>query len=140
MSASETGSTRALAAQVSFGDEMLRVRLSDGREVSVPLEWFPALRDAAPRQRARRQLIGGGVGIHWPDLDEDISVEGLLRTRMSWAPVKESARAVNFFVKNGLVHRYPMPPGCKIHYDGEELHDSPPTGHEKCDLCLSRHE
>ena len=140
MGISETRAARALAAQVSFGDEMLRVRLSDGREVSVPLEWFPALRDAAPRQRARWQLIGGGVGIHWPDLDEDISVEGLLRTRMSWAPVKASARAVKFFVKNRLVHRYAIPPDCKVHYDGEELHDRPPTGHEKCDLCFSQHE
>jgi len=58
---------------------MLHVRLSDGREIGVPLEWFPKLRDATPEQRSRWKLIGKGVGIHWPDLDEDLSVAGLLR-------------------------------------------------------------
>jgi hypothetical protein len=52
--------------------------LSDGRVISVPLEWFPALRKATAKQRNNWRLIGKGVGIHWEDLDEDISVEGLL--------------------------------------------------------------
>jgi hypothetical protein len=61
--------------------DALIVRLVDGREISAPLEWFPRLRDAAPEARAEWRLIGGGVGIHWPQLDEDVSVAGLLATR-----------------------------------------------------------
>ncbi len=57
---------------------MLRVVLADGRELAVPLAWFPRLRDATPDQRSRWELIGGGIGIHWPAIDEDISVESLL--------------------------------------------------------------
>jgi hypothetical protein len=56
----------------------MSVQLSDGRVISVPLEWFPALRKATAKQRNNWRLIGKGVGIHWEDLDEDISVEGLL--------------------------------------------------------------
>lgn len=70
---------RAVEAAVS--DDALTVRLADGREISVPLEWFPRLRGAAPEQRGNYRLVGGGVGLHWPDLDEDISVAGLLTTR-----------------------------------------------------------
>jgi hypothetical protein len=51
------------------------------REVSAPLAWFPLLHDASEAQRGNWRLIGGGIGIHWPDLDEDISVESLLSTR-----------------------------------------------------------
>jgi hypothetical protein len=53
--------------------------MADGREVSVPLAWFPRLCAATPEQRANWRLIGHGQGIHWPDIDEDILVEGLLR-------------------------------------------------------------
>jgi hypothetical protein len=56
----------------------LIVHLEDGRTVSVPLEWFPKLRDATPLQLADCRLIGQGIGIHWPQLDEDISVRALL--------------------------------------------------------------
>jgi hypothetical protein len=69
------------AVDATCTDDMLRVRLADGREVSVPLEWFPKLRAASADARRNWRLIGGGVGIHWPDIDEDISVEGLLATR-----------------------------------------------------------
>jgi hypothetical protein len=58
---------------------MLEVCLSDGREIRVPLEWFPKLRDASPEERQHWRLIGKGIGIHWPDIDEDLSLEGLLR-------------------------------------------------------------
>ncbi len=54
--------------------------LSDGREISVPLEWFPRLRDATPKQRKNWRLIARGIGIHWEDVDEDISVASLLCT------------------------------------------------------------
>ena len=60
--------------------DALVVRLADGREISAPLEWFPRLRDASPEARADWRLIGGGIGIHWPQVDEDISVAGLLAT------------------------------------------------------------
>lgn len=66
------------AAEVTITEEALRVRLADGREVSVPLEWLPKLRDASPKARQNWRLIGGGIGIHWEELDEDLSVEGLL--------------------------------------------------------------
>jgi hypothetical protein len=72
-------STSCLAVHVQFVDDALRVRLTDGREIGVPLEWFPRLRDATAEQRSHWRLIGRGVGIHWEDLDEDLSVAGLLR-------------------------------------------------------------
>jgi hypothetical protein len=53
------------------------VRLEDGRSLTVPLEWFPSLRDATPEQRANYELIGPGIAIHWPEIDEDISVPRL---------------------------------------------------------------
>lgn len=67
-----------LAASVDFSDVDMRVRLLDGREISVPLDWFPKLKAATDAQRANYRLIGKGVGIHFPDLDEDISTEALL--------------------------------------------------------------
>lgn len=67
------------AVEVGVSEHRLRVVLSDGREVSVPLAWFPRLRDAEPAQRGNWRLIGRGEGIHWPELDEDISVASLLR-------------------------------------------------------------
>ena len=68
----------AQATQVYFARERMYVRLSDGREISVPLEWFPRLCHATDEQRQDWELIGHGVGIHWEDIDEDISVAGLL--------------------------------------------------------------
>jgi hypothetical protein len=69
----------ATAADVRFNKEMMHVRLKDGRGISVPLEWFPWLKEATPKQRKNWRLIGSGIGIHWPDLDEDISVSALLK-------------------------------------------------------------
>ena len=63
---------------VTITEEALTVELSDGRTLSVPLAWFPRLFHASPKERANWRLIGKGHGIHWKDLDEDISVEGLL--------------------------------------------------------------
>jgi hypothetical protein len=59
--------------------DMLTVDLLDGRTISVPLAWYPRLLHATPAQRNNRQPCGGGFGIHWPDIDEDLSTEGLLR-------------------------------------------------------------
>ena len=72
------GNCIVYAVDVSIDDVVLRVQLSDGRSITVPLEWFPKLRDASPEQRANWRLIGKGVGIHWEDLDEDLSVSALM--------------------------------------------------------------
>lgn len=64
---------------VTFTDDSLSVSLRDGRVISVPLVWYPRLLDATPAQRKNWKIAGGGYGIHWPDLDEDLSTEGLLR-------------------------------------------------------------
>ncbi len=68
----------AQAMSVEFVDASLRIGLTDGREISAPIEWFPRLRDASPEQRGNWRLIGQGEGIHWPDIDEDVSVNTLL--------------------------------------------------------------
>ncbi|MFN2455228.1 MAG: DUF2442 domain-containing protein [Pyrinomonadaceae bacterium] len=70
-----------LAVEVSCTDDSLRVVLADGREISVPLVWFPRLQKATPEERKGWRLIGGGIGIHWEAVDEDISVESLLRLK-----------------------------------------------------------
>jgi hypothetical protein len=70
-----------LAVDVSFTPDALHVVLADGREVSAPLEWFPRLRAATSEQNRNWRLIGKGIGIHWEDVDEDISVESLLAVR-----------------------------------------------------------
>jgi hypothetical protein len=67
---------RALSVDIVEGE--LVVHLEDGRTVAVPLDWFPRLRDAAPDALRDWRLVGHGVGIHWPRLDEDLSVRGLL--------------------------------------------------------------
>ena len=67
------------AVDVTVSDVALHVVLADGREVAVPLVWFPRLHGATPARRAHWRLIGRGEGIHWPDVDEDILVSGLLR-------------------------------------------------------------
>ena len=77
---SSTVRQRAVAADVWLDNDMLYVRLLDGRELGVPLEWFPRLRQAGEAQRSNWHLIGDGVGIRWEELDEDISVAGLLRS------------------------------------------------------------
>jgi len=66
-------------AGVSFDSERLVVDLMDGRTIAVPLAWYPRLLDATPEQRSDWEIAGGGYGIHWPQIDEDLSVEGLLR-------------------------------------------------------------
>jgi hypothetical protein len=67
-----------VAINVAVDDASLRLVLADGREISAPLEWFPRLRDASGDDRANWRLIGRGQGIHWPALDEDVSVRMLL--------------------------------------------------------------
>ena len=71
------------AQQVIVTDDALTVVLADGRVISAPLLWFPRLVHAARAERVNWRLVGRGEGIHWPDLDEDVSVEGLLAGRPS---------------------------------------------------------
>ncbi|MBX7061616.1 MAG: DUF2442 domain-containing protein [Acidobacteria bacterium] len=71
------------------GDELV-VKLMDGRTISVPLAWYPRLLHASAKQRQNWEVAGGGYGIHWPEIDEDLSTEGLLRG----APAPTSAMAV----------------------------------------------
>jgi hypothetical protein len=66
-------------ADVEITDELLSVRLMDGRIISVPLVWYPRLANASPSQRNNWRISGGGYGLHWEDIDEDLSTEGLLR-------------------------------------------------------------
>ena len=70
--------TTALAKSVDFCDEMMHVTLTDGRVISTPVAWFPTLLHATAEQRANWRIGGHGVGLHWPDLDEDLLVAGLL--------------------------------------------------------------
>lgn len=73
-----SGLAAATARDVRVTDELLTVGLTDGRSVSVPLAWYPRLAHGRPAERRRWELIGCGIGIHWPALDEDVSVEALL--------------------------------------------------------------
>lgn len=69
------------AVDVSVDETSLHFVLADGREISAPIEWFPRLRDASEVQRQNWRLIGKGIGVHWPDIDEDIAVDTLMRNR-----------------------------------------------------------
>jgi hypothetical protein len=91
MSTSETDVREPVAQGVAASDEALVVDLADGRTITVPLSWFPRLAHGTTAERANWRLIGRGVGIHWPDLDEDISVESLLAGRRS-GETQESLR------------------------------------------------
>jgi Protein of unknown function (DUF2442) len=68
----------AAAENVSVTDDTLRIELADGRTVEAPLTWYPRLLQGTPKERSNWRLIGRGEGIHWPELDEDIRVEGVL--------------------------------------------------------------
>ena len=71
-----SGTARVTAVEVT--EDMIIARLADGRTIGVPLSWSWRLSDATPDQRVRYQIIGEGTGIHWPDIDEDLSVRGML--------------------------------------------------------------
>ena len=79
MSISMNNTAKATAKSISFKNDMLCVNLLDGREINVPLTWFPKLSQATTEQLNNWRFIGRGLGIHWEDLDEDISIEGLLK-------------------------------------------------------------
>lgn len=79
-------------ADAAFSEDSLTVSLMDGRSISVPLAWYPRLLHATAEQRAHWKIAGGGYGIHWPDIDEDLSTEGLLRGAP--APHRSQSRQV----------------------------------------------
>ena len=83
MTTSTAEATTATATDLVVTEDALTVELSDGRSIAAPLAWFPRLFHGTAEERGRWRLIGQGRGIHWPDLDEDISVEGLLAGRPS---------------------------------------------------------
>jgi Protein of unknown function (DUF2442) len=78
MSSSTVEPREALATGVSVNDDTLSVELSDGRTIAAPLAWYPRLMHATAQERRSWRLIGGGRGVHWPDIDEDISIANLL--------------------------------------------------------------
>jgi len=84
------------AQDVRVSDDALTVDLSDGRTLAVPLAWYPRLLHATAEERNQWRLIGRGEGIHWPELDEDVSVEGLLLGR----PSGESQRSFEQWLKS----------------------------------------
>lgn len=71
-------SVSATDVEISDADATIKIHLADGRTLTVPLLWFPRLRAASPEQRRHWRFIGGGTGIHWPDIDEDLSVRSML--------------------------------------------------------------
>ncbi len=81
---------------VTVTDDTLAVELSDGRTISVPILWYPRLAHATPAERDNWRLIGRGIGIHWEDIDEDISVEGMLAGR----PSGESQASLRRWLEN----------------------------------------
>ena len=94
------------ATSVIVSGDSLSAVLADGRVISVPLHWFPRLLHATPEERTNWRLMGDGSGIHWSDLDEDISIEGLLAGRASlegprsfqrWLEAKRAGRGVNLY-------------------------------------------
>jgi hypothetical protein len=78
MTTSSLATETPAAKRARVTDDALIVELRDGRSVSVPLKWYPRLAEGRPSERRKWELIGPGIGIHWPELDEDISIEGLL--------------------------------------------------------------
>ncbi len=76
-----TSVSEAAALECWFDEDNMWVRLADGRQLSVPLTYFPRLFHATPEQRSRVEMSGRGTGLHWPEIDEDISVQGLLEGR-----------------------------------------------------------
>ena len=96
MSILEIDSLSAAASSVRVDDLELSVDLADGRTIVVPIAWFPRLAHGSQSERDKWRIIGGGHGVHWPDLDEDISVESLLTGRRS----RESDSSLKKWLEN----------------------------------------
>jgi hypothetical protein len=89
-------SASLIATSVQVSADSLSVELADGRSISAPLAWYPRLFHGTPEERANFRFIGSGEGIHWPDLDEDISIEGILAGR----PSGESQRSLQRWLES----------------------------------------
>ena len=76
--------------EASVSADSITVRLRDGRTIGVPLNWFWRLEDASPAHRQNFEIIGNGVGIHWPEIDENLSIEGILAGRRSSRPTHQT--------------------------------------------------
>jgi hypothetical protein len=107
MSISQTELREASARGLTVSDDALTVDLVDGRTITASLAWFPRLAHGTPGERANWRLIANGEGIHWPDLDEDISVQSLLAGRRSGESQASLQRWLNGRMKP--VHNHPNP-------------------------------
>ena len=96
MSSSTIDVTMANASTVSVSDDYLTVSLEDGRKISIPLSWYPRLFHATEEERRNFRLIGNGSGIHWEDLDEDISIEGIIAGHQS----QETQASLDRWIEN----------------------------------------
>lgn len=90
----------ALATKVQVTQTFLKVTLADGRKIAVPITWFPRLKKATATQRRKWRLIGGGLGIHWEELDEDISVPALLK---NWVTTSDTRGARRLVPRLGII-------------------------------------
>jgi hypothetical protein len=90
---STAANVEARIQSVSVSDDVISAQLLDGRTISVPLAWSWRLSEATPEQRSRFEIIGSGSGIHWPEIDEDISVEGMLHGVPAGRPARLSPAA-----------------------------------------------
>jgi hypothetical protein len=106
MSASTVDTRSVTAKQVAVSDDTLTVELSDGRSISAPLAWYPRLVHGTVEERGHWRLIGQGTGNHWPDLDEDISIENLLLGR----PSGESQNSLKKWLERRTADRASSPP------------------------------
>ena len=82
----------ATAAHLTFGRDRFTLRFSDGRTLTVPLDWYPRLLHASARERSQWRLVGDGAGLHWPGIEEDISLQSLLAGRRSMESEKSFAK------------------------------------------------
>lgn len=117
------GQPQALAKYVVASDVSLSVTLEDGRIVTVPLDWYPRLNHGTPAERNRWRLLGRGVGIHWPDLDEDISVDGILGGRRSMEGAASFKRWLSYRAKGQAVPvpELPLPPDMEKFLEREQI-------------------
>ena len=91
MSTSANEIIRPCATNVDISENTINIELYDGRSLSVPLSWYPRLEHASPEERNTWELIGSGLGIHWPEIDEDVSIEAVI----SGKPSNESQDSLN---------------------------------------------
>lgn len=95
----------AEASSVEFDERMMHVELTDGRTISTPIEWYPRLFNATPAQRSQWELSGGGYALHWEEIDEDLSVRGMLlgRRGVEGGPITSSIEADGFGGAKGVI-------------------------------------